>query len=99
MQGGGGGGTYVLPLPVFGKSVNHISTSGAPHYYVPLRIFRPCYGPVMNKYLLSTCFSSPVQSKPPFSALGLSHDLILVLCPFPQVTLQYDHLFHSPHCP
>ena len=43
--------------------------------------------------------SSPVQSKPPFSALGLSHDLILVLCPFPQVTLQYDHLFHSPHCP
>ena len=88
----------LLPLPVFGKLVNLTSTSGAPHYYVPLRIFRSCDGPDMNKYL-STCFSSPVQSKPPFSALGLSHDLILVLCPFPQVTLQYVHLFHSPHCP
>ena len=45
----GAGGARALPL--FGRSVNPISTRGA-HYphpvvYVPPRIFRPCDGPAL----------------------------------------------------
>ena len=40
------------PPPVFGRSVNPISTRGhiiPTQYYVPSRIFRPCYGPVTSQ--------------------------------------------------
>ena len=47
---GGAGGARAPP--VFGRSVNPISTRGGhiipTQYYVPSRIFRPCDGPVMH---------------------------------------------------
>ena len=46
----GGAGGAMAP-PIFGRSVNPISTEGGtlcpPHNYVPLHIFRPCDGPVI----------------------------------------------------
>ena len=51
----GGGGASALAPPVFGRSVNPISTTGA-HYPHPVlqapRIFRPCDGPELRNGFL-----------------------------------------------
>ena len=43
--------------------------------------------------------SDPVQFIPPLAGLGLAHDLNLVISPFPQETLQADHIDHNDQCP
>jgi hypothetical protein len=64
--------------PLFGRSVNPISTGGStlcpPHYCVPSRIFEPCDGPdgSCKKLLLSECNADQLNIFWPFlsSLLG-----------------------------
>ena len=41
----------------------------------------------------------PTHSNPPFELLGLSHSLVLVLIPPPQVTVHSPNPLHCPHPP
>jgi hypothetical protein len=58
------GAEGALAPPVFGRTVNPISTRGSrlcpPQYYEPPRIFRPCDGPA--KYVCKFCLHILVQT-------------------------------------
>ena len=48
---------------------------------------------------ISESVLSPTQSSPPNSGTGLSHDLVRVVSPPPQITVQSENADHSPQSP
>ena len=53
--------------------------------------------PIPSQVLFSLI--APEHSDPPSVGLGFEHDLTLVICPLPHVTLQPDHNDHGDHWP
>ena len=48
---------------------------------------------------ISESVLSPAQSSPPNAGTGLSHDLVRVISPPPQITGQSENVDHSPQFP